>query len=85
MRTQSPPGLNSLTDLAAAWVAIPGFRLLTDALLAGHGAALDGAWGSSAALAVPPSPRGPGRHPRRRWPIRAISRPGPPTCTPSAA
>ncbi len=52
MRTQSPPALNSLTDLARNLGDIPGFRLLADALHAGHAAALDGAWGSSAALAA---------------------------------
>lgn len=52
MRTKSPPALTTLTDLSSRLGAIPGFRLLTDALLAGHAAALDGAWGSSAPLAV---------------------------------
>jgi transcription-repair coupling factor (superfamily II helicase) len=48
----TPPAVDSLKDLANQLEATEGFRPLLDALQRNHSGTIDGAWGSSAALAV---------------------------------
>jgi len=50
--TQSPATVDRLSDLARLIQAAEGFTPLVTALEQGHSAAIDGAWGSSAALAL---------------------------------
>ena len=51
-RTAPAPALEGLTDLAGMLRAAEGFEPLLDALRAGQSGTVDGAWGSSAALAA---------------------------------
>src|SRR5947209_10134364 len=48
----APPTLDSLKDLARVVQTAEGFHGLVAALKNGHGATVDGAWGSSGALAA---------------------------------
>ncbi len=48
----APPTLNDLTELTQLLQTAEGFAPLVDALRAGHGGTIDGAWGSSAGLAA---------------------------------
>src|SRR5262249_48509030 len=51
-KTSEPPTLASLQDLPGLMGSAEGFPALVAALKQGHGATVDGAWGSSAALAT---------------------------------
>ncbi len=50
--TATPPTADSLRDLTRLLQAAEGFRALADALRAGRSGSVDGAWGSSGALAT---------------------------------
>src|SRR5437764_4976801 len=71
-RTAPVPTLEGLTDLAELLRAAEGFEPLLDALCAGQSGTIDGAWGSSAALAAAALARGD----ERRTLLVVIAHPG---------
>ena len=79
-KTAVAPSLQNLQDLTRLIQRAEGFHPVVAALKNGHGAAVDGAWGSSAPLVDGrPGPARPAHAPGRHRPSRATSTPGPAT------
>ena len=52
MPSTAAPAIERLTDLVPFLHGVDGFSALMESLQGGHSGTIDGAWGSSAALAV---------------------------------